>query len=728
MDSGQTLASRDNIRQGPNQPPLLPAQSFELSPISVGEDTDRHEAPTPGSSSAGYSVLEPIESIQVEDDVEPSPQDKNTKVSNRFAIPITNADEISEARAINDAYMPLDWKPLQLQTWVLTCVFIFFALCFTSIVALATIQHKNRRILHFKEKYNYFAVHYTPTIVGTITSVTWQSVVSTFGRFTPFMTLASSESLHTGRSAKLHRTLGAAYIGAPIGHSLFNRHILLTFAFASQLFMNFLLVPLKASLLVIANDDPGFQIEVSTPVSTILGFLYLFLMTAVLWILIKVSNRSTGLKTDPNSIAEQILLFSHCNCLEDFQGLEWESAKEIWPHLKGLPGKFRLGYWKSPSGVIWHGIGRLEPTHSDSPNNWSPLLHDAQQQDQSLLGVQSSNSFGETGDRGQIRLKVEEYQRKRHTNLELPRTVNGLPVKDPLRYRFRAPLLYLGVFAMFFWTFLAIGSLSASIVAICKLSRNPSIHVQQVRSVHGPLPWNLAFRTAPAFFVNLFRGFANNADIYYRMVQPYVGMCEPKPATENLLLDYPYAPPILVTFSALRKKHWKVAGTSLLSFVAVYPAILTGSIFNVIPDGNGFAVNTSLGALYGTIAFLALYSISIPFFWPTQKRLFPRPVIRLIDVISFCYASRILDDPAFSSTDPTDRPIHLVSRIHLQKAKYVFGLYKGRNDGGLHMGFDVAERDVDGRLQSSAIKVYGDGDGQANEKLVADGIAKRQPR
>jgi hypothetical protein len=75
----------------------------------------------------------------------------------------------------------------------------------------------------------------------------------------------------------------------------------------------------------------------------------------------------------------------------------------------------------------------------------------------------------------------------------------------------------------------------------------------------------------------------------------------------------------------------------------------------------------------------------------------PRPVRTITDVLSYCYASRFLDDrgpdgkPIFSAQDIGDERVHLELRIHLSKKEYEFGSYLGR-DGKRHIGFDVSAR------------------------------------
>ena len=204
------------------------------------------------------------------------------------------------------------------------------------------------------------------------------------------------------------------------------------------------------------------------------------------------------------------------------------------------------------------------------------------------------------------------------------------------------------------------------------------------------------FRFLPVFLMNIFGILWNMADHYYRYMQPFAGMSTPAPATENMLLDYPTQMPIAITIRAVDRGHWRVALFSLLSVTATVPPIIASGIFVASTNATGVVVRLHPISFWATFSFLILFILCIGCARPTTAYRLPWCIWNIANLMLFCNQSRILDDeilekPVFSANDPLEERIHMESRIHLAKQKYVFGLYLGK-DGKRHLGFDVAER------------------------------------
>ena len=211
------------------------------------------------------------------------------------------------------------------------------------------------------------------------------------------------------------------------------------------------------------------------------------------------------------------------------------------------------------------------------------------------------------------------------------------------------------------------------------------------------------YRFLPVTLMSLFSWLWINADLFYRTIEPFAGMNEPSLATSNLLLNYPSAPPVLVTLNALSNKHWRVALFSALALASSVPPIVATGVFVSTPTPTGFIVSIAPVNFWASFFILILYVLCMPMARPTSGYRLPRGVQSISDVLSYCYQSRILGDvgpdgrPIFSAQDFDEDRVHLESRINLAKKNYVFGLYLGR-DGKRHMGFDVAVRsDAEGK-------------------------------
>ena len=233
-----------------------------------------------------------------------------------------------------------------------------------------------------------------------------------------------------------------------------------------------------------------------------------------------------------------------------------------------------------------------------------------------------------------------------------------------------------------------------------ELQSNSSISDSIIGGYSGSYVFNpgetILFRMFPVFLMNFFGILWSNADHYYRYMQPFAGMSIPAPATENILLDYATAMPIGITIKAATRGHWRVALFSLLSLASTIPPIIVSGVFVGSIDTTGVVVRLNPLNFWATFSILLIYCLSIGYARPTTAYRLPSCVWNIANLTLFCYQSQIFDDeilekPVFSANDPLEERIHLQSRIHLAKQKYVFGLYMGK-DGKRHLGFDVAER------------------------------------
>ena len=192
----------------------------------------------------------------------------------------------------------------------------------------------------------------------------------------------------------------------------------------------------------------------------------------------------------------------------------------------------------------------------------------------------------------------------------------------------------------------------------------------------------------------MFVWFWFGADLFYRASQPFAGMYEgnPQPASENILLDYLCSPPIIVSINAAMNSHFKVAYFSCLSLASNLFPVLVGGLFEVEPSTDGIVLLASVRSYWAICVFILVYCISIPLTLPTRKRILPRSILSLGDLVSFCYDSKLLTSPefesAFTSNLPTDTKKHMECRLFLMEKKYEFFTY--RTDSGWRFGFDVA--------------------------------------
>jgi hypothetical protein len=137
------------------------------------------------------------------------------------------------------------------------------------------------------------------------------------------------------------------------------------------------------------------------------------------------------------------------------------------------------------------------------------------------------------------------------------------------------------------------------------------------------------------------------------------------------------------TLSALSKGHFRVAATSLLSFLFLLLPVLAGGVFFPLTTPSGeVRMIPSLGAFYVILAILIMYLIGLLILIPGRFAMhLPHGIDCLAEIFSFVYNSLILNDAAFRT--PRSKA-DLVTRLMALKTtgdfnRYAFGVYRGRN-------------------------------------------------
>ena len=241
---------------------------------------------------------------------------------------------------------------------------------------------------------------------------------------------------------------------------------------------------------------------------------------------------------------------------------------------------------------------------------------------------------------------------------------------------------------MIVWTIIFYSAAAAVIFGLSSPGLRTGFHIHTTQSRA-----RFIFRALITFIAQITGFLWFSADNFHRAMQPFAGMHPtPGPADDNLLLDYPCCPPIIVSIKAAMKGHWKVAYFSLLSLARNLFPILVGATFTIFPTNTGVIIITNLPTFYGVAIFVFIYCLSIPFAWPTSKRkCLSRPFMGLVDLISYSYDSSLLNDPnsLFNLDKKTDTRKHIECRLFLAEKKYCFADDKAGGDGGQRVGFDV---------------------------------------
>ncbi|KAJ7052326.1 hypothetical protein C8F01DRAFT_1337864 [Mycena amicta] len=234
-------------------------------------------------------------------DVEADPLDYPETIDNSETS-MFPYDPIESQVAVAKGYPTLNFKPLQIKTIFLGISAAFFLCCIGSITILVFSSTGTGYSFHIASTQNHMAFRYTPAIVGTITTILWRTIITTLGRMTPYISMASPQgTLEVEKHRRLARTLEGTYTDtsgliAPAR----NRHWLYFLGNLTSLILMLVMVPLKASLIQLSPDSTGWVIVILPIVAYLLMALYSWLVFCSLAILIRLYNRETGLNGIPS--------------------------------------------------------------------------------------------------------------------------------------------------------------------------------------------------------------------------------------------------------------------------------------------------------------------------------------------------------------------------------------------------------------------------------------------
>lgn len=252
------------------------------------------------------------------------------------------------------------------------------------------------------------------------------------------------------------------------------------------------------------------------------------------------------------------------------------------------------------------------------------------------------------------------------------------------------------------WIILTIALIAAFIIGLA---------LDMPNGIYISLSYNSAavvFQVLFTFLTGLYTWFWQDVDMFNRTTEPFRQMNTPSAASDALLLGYGCQPPGIVTHAAVQNKHWGVAWTSTVSLLQRLLPILTAASTTVIGDESGAEIYASYPLFVIIIIWLCVYAVLIPYqvFGNGLTRHLPRNYGSIADIISWCYASKILrqdegdafDVPLNAEQTEKSERWYMEARLRLKQKdedsdfnKYSFGVYSSVDHPEVKcMGFDVA--------------------------------------
>ncbi len=567
----------------------------------------------------------------------------------------------------------------------------------------------------------YFLFRFLPQILASIIVLYILAVWTALMRVVPFVGLAS-RSAKQQSSAMLLPLRPRSFLLPPLHYLRAGQPVI---AICLAIFeLSFFTIPLHSSLFHVRLFGTGNQAQwrwvTVEPIAWTLVAIYALLTLATIILLVYLLGRRTGLKWDPTSLADIIVLLQRSNTLDQFYASEtFTSHHEFRQRLSS--GSSRLGYWRRAheSDEIFYTIGEEgAPTRRYS-------LQQGKIKQQSSEDPEKARPE-ETSSEG---IDLEAQRSRVPTGKLLAR------VRSPMvRYRF-VPW-FLRDSAVVAWIVIAIVLLIAFLVVSFlrrAVQRGFLPRLDAAPDTNGFSPPAFLYSFLPSLLGTILFLAWQSIDLEFRSLQPFAEMSRPEGGLpeHTLLLDYPaHSFPLETTIKAAFNTHWRVAWISFIGLISIALPILGGGVFFTIffPAERETRMVARMPAFYALTVFFAVYCVSFLVIWPRRKRYLPHDARSLGEIISFLYRSsliggsgrrngdqvrngdRVRDQDADGDgkgvfTEPsskTDLVTRLISVRRVRKGggtqgerrRVVFGVYHG-SDGREHLGIDWVCEGVD---------------------------------
>lgn len=554
-------------------------------------------------------------------------------------------------------FVPTILRPLSMIALSVLCLLMTAAIVFCAIFS-----RRNNGLVDWRAGIyggRYFVFGFLPQILAALIFVYVQGVMTAMTRMLPYTMMANDDQEHRSN---------AVFVG------IFPRSLLfprwegpLSFEIAHSVFwLSVFTIPLQSCLFSVVQVDGVWRWTAVQGVAWTLVGNYVLVLLATVVIGMFFFRRTTGLMWDPRSLADIIALLPRSNSLKDYPGTDVMRRKvEIKDRLSLRSD--RLGYWRTQNknqGIFY------------------------------CIGEHGAATRRFTISRGRLEKAAIADPL---VDVEKASTVNNPQI------RFRHIPWFLRDTFVILWAIAG----TVFLVALFVISFLPSTAIRNgfgasvkvIPDSSGFSAANFLYSFIPSIIGLLLYIFFQPFDMAMRKLQPWADLSSPNgaPASESLLLEYTALLPISCTIAAIRNRHYRVAGLSLLSFLFILLPILAGGLFFPLTTPNRqVRMIPNLPCFYIILGLLVLYLIGLITLIPNRRTMhLPHAVGCLAEIFSFTYASGMMTDAPFRA--PKSKA-DLVSRLEAVRAKggvnhYGFGAYKAA-DGTEVLGIDKMGRNA----------------------------------
>lgn len=650
--------TRDEEVRGSRQYSLQEATAYreEISPINI---------PWPAAlqTQHRYETLPQDEQFDGRPD---SYQTSPTRDSDRFSAALhpQSEKEIAALSAANlfvpapeSRHIFLDFLPGTLRPLNLGLFLALLILYIACLILAAVWSRVNTSLLRYGTfgDGRYVLFQYIPALLGILLWFGLVQIVIAVYRIAPFIAMSNSDSPRARRAGQTLPLQPRSFFLPSVKHFGAGMPVIAIFLLVAwaQIFT----IPLLGSAFNVHQDlQRRWQwVAVQGVIWTAIA-LYILLAISLIALAINLRHASTGLRWDPRSLADVIVLLERSIALDS-------APTEHEP---------RLGYWHATHRPteIFHTWGvEAKPARSY-------ILEGGR-----ITEKRYSNSDAdlEAGVRGE-RLSKEAF---------LPKGTRSPSSSTPTASMTGSALpWFLTPFWALLWPVIALVLLIAFlVVAYLPSTSLRSSFAPLVNSAVGTFGFsgtNFLYSFLPTLLAMICLLGWMDLDYATRMLAPYASLAASKKsvltsrsgmtaevgdvAEKTLLPSYVADIPGLVTIAAIVNRHWRVAATSTITLLAGALPILASGIWwaEFFIDLQRVGVSTQLPGFYALTAFVIIYALGwITLSWqPASLRRSAHSLPEELDTFSgvreLVKNSKILDDVAFRA--PVGR-IDLVTRL-----------------------------------------------------------------
>jgi len=564
-----------------------------------------------------------------------------------------------------DASRPLNFLPGILRPMQLGFFIALVTLYLAALIFVAAWSLVNTGLWSYTGFGNgrYFIFNYLPTLLGTILLLWLFQIQIAITRISPFLAL-SSTSQHTrdeGADLPLYQT----NFLVPSSFQHFRAGQTMLGVFALVAWLQVFTLPLLASgfnVYYLGSPEQGDWRWIATQgVIWPAIALYAFLLVATVALLVHLLRlQETGMKWDPRSLADLMVLLERSNALAVDAELGAETA--------------RVGLWRTSHrpNEVFHTYGLAGREVRKYSLEDGRITEKATQQQQG--GVLVDNDI--EAQRPDTAVSHEKELERESDEAMLPRRASSnssLSINSMIALPWYLRPVFTSLWAIsavvLLLAFLVVSYLPSTRVAA---GFNPSIPAP-VNSM-GYSGTNFLYSFIPTVIGELCLLTWLSFDLAHRRLAPFFALLsnfEGETAERSLLLSYHADLPFHAPLTAAANAHYRTAWIAVVTLLAATLPTLGGGVFWAqffIPT-QSILISAHMPAFYALTVFFTLYALSHLLLLPishAERRLAHsssadhNPALTFADILSLVRHSRILDDVAFHS--PASK-IDLVTRL-----------------------------------------------------------------